>query len=244
MAIIFVSVMSLVASIFSLILIACDRFFGIVFAMKAHIIERKASHSIVLLWICSIAVAVPMLVVRDTDQVQWRNHVEIWCDDTWPAVVTSDPDTGHDVYAFPGRKAYYTILTVVLYFLPMFLMSCVYFIIIVTVWFSRSPGERVRKEVKLQGRVKRKVSIVLKHYVNMHKQNAFIYPMTFSPYKMGRGGVGGGGGDAKTYGHFICKYKFIQSKKLIEIIIKSRKTRTSGLNVLVIVMDFKRFCVL
>ena len=154
------SVMSLVASIFSLILIACDRFFGIVFAMKAHIVERKASHSIVILWICSIAIAAPMLVVRETDHVQWRNHDDIWCDDVWPPVVTEDPSTGDDVYTFPGRKAYYTILAVVLYFLPMVLMSCVYFVIIRTVWFSRAPGERVSTEIKVQSRVKRKVSFI------------------------------------------------------------------------------------
>ena len=153
--------MSLVASIFSLTLIACDRFFGIVFAMKAHIIERKASHSIVILWVCSVAVAAPMLVVRELNTLVWRNHVEIWCDDNWPIVVATEPATGREYNTFPARKAYYTILTVVLYFLPMFLMSCVYFIIIVTVWFSRSPGERMTKEVKLQGRVKRKVSSVL-----------------------------------------------------------------------------------
>ena len=126
--------------------------------MKAHIIERKASHSIVILWICSIAIAVPMLVVRDTDQVVWRNHVDIWCDDNWPAVVSTDPETGHVVHTFPGRKVYYTILTVVLYFLPMVLMGCVYAIIIATVWFSRSPGESMAKKAKLQSRVKRKVS--------------------------------------------------------------------------------------
>ncbi|WAR26659.1 hypothetical protein MAR_012363 [Mya arenaria] len=32
---------SMVAGIFSLILIACDRFFGIVFAMKAHITNER-----------------------------------------------------------------------------------------------------------------------------------------------------------------------------------------------------------
>ena len=149
---------ALVASILSLLLIACDRFFGIVFAMKAHIIERKASHSITILWICSIAVGAPMLFVRQMESITWKDHVEVWCDDKWTAVVAVDEETGKPYNTFPGKKAYYTVITVVLYFLPMFLMSCVYLIIIVTVWFSQSPGERVSKEVQLQSRVKRKVS--------------------------------------------------------------------------------------
>lgn len=153
----FLAVVALVASIFSLTLIACDRFFGIVFAMQAHIIERKASHSIVILWVCSIAVATPMLIVREMESITWKDHVEVWCDDKWPEFAMVD-ETGRLYNTFRGKKAYYTVITIVLYFLPMFLMSCVYFIIIVRVWFSQTPGERVSNEVKLQGRVKRKVS--------------------------------------------------------------------------------------
>ena len=153
---------ALVASILSLLLIAGDRFFGIVFAMKAHIIERKASHSIVFVWICSIAVGAPMLFVRRMESITWKDHVETWCDDQWPAVVATDETTGRPYNTFPGKRAYYTMITVVLYFLPMIIMTCVYVIIIVTVWFSQSPGERVSKEVQLQSRVKRKVSIVVR----------------------------------------------------------------------------------
>ncbi|XP_052781009.1 QRFP-like peptide receptor isoform X2 [Mya arenaria] len=154
----FTQVMSMVAGIFSLILIACDRFFGIVFAMKAHIIERKASYSIIIIWVCAIAVATPLLVVRKEESVTWSNHVEIWCDDTWPMSLTKDPATGRDIVSFPGRKAYYTFLTIALYFIPMVTMSAIYSLIIMTVWFKRAPGERVSaKEIKVQKRVKRKV---------------------------------------------------------------------------------------
>ncbi|KAL4226185.1 hypothetical protein ACF0H5_014171 [Mactra antiquata] len=152
----FAQVTALVASVFSLILIACDRFFGIVFAMKAHIIERKASHSIVLIWICAIAVAAPLLFVRKTNSVEWKDHVEIWCDDDWEKTVHEV--NGKSIHSFPNRKAYYVILSVALYFLPMVFMSAIYSLIIITVWFARSPGERISaKEIKLQKRVKRKV---------------------------------------------------------------------------------------
>lgn len=129
--------------------------------MKAHIIERKASYSIVLIWVCAVAVATPLLVVRKVESVTWQNHVEIWCDDEWPLKITENPETGIKEYSFPSRRAYYTILTVALYFLPMVFMAAIYSLIILTVWFARSPGERVSaKEMKLQRRVKRKVRLI------------------------------------------------------------------------------------
>ena len=72
------SVLSLVSSVFTLSLIACDRFFGIVFAMKAHLTERKAHTFIILIWICSIGISVPLLFYRKQESRVWLNHVEVW----------------------------------------------------------------------------------------------------------------------------------------------------------------------
>ncbi|KAH3892521.1 cholecystokinin receptor-like isoform X2 [Dreissena polymorpha] len=158
----FAQVTSMVAGIFSLVLIACDRFFGIVFAMKAHIIERRASYAIVITWVCAIAVASPLLFVRKEESRVWKNHVEIWCDDTWPMTSDVDPATGFITFSFPGRKVYYTFVTVVLYFVPMVVMTVIYFLIILTVWFTQAPGERISvKEIKAQRKVKRKVVVML-----------------------------------------------------------------------------------
>ncbi|KAH3892525.1 hypothetical protein DPMN_016643 [Dreissena polymorpha] len=158
----FAQVTSMVAGIFSLVLIACDRFFGIVFAMKAHIIERRASYPIVITWVCAIAVASPLLFVRQEESRVWANHVEIWCADTWPITEEVDPATGFIMKSFKGRKAYYTFVTVALYFVPILTMSVIYFLIILTVWFTRPPGERISvKEIQVQKKVKRKVVIML-----------------------------------------------------------------------------------
>ena len=70
--------LSLVSSVFTLSLIACDRFFGIVFAMKAHLTERKAHTFIILIWICSIGISVPLLFYRKQESRVWLNHVEVW----------------------------------------------------------------------------------------------------------------------------------------------------------------------
>ncbi|ESO84079.1 hypothetical protein LOTGIDRAFT_108319 [Lottia gigantea] len=140
----FAQVLSLVASIFTLTFIACDRFFGIVFAMKAHFIERRARYTILALWLCSLAVAAPLLVYRDLYEVQWKNHLERWCDDHWPVV-----------------KAYYTLVCVVLFFLPCTVMTIAYAVIIWTLWASRAPGERTTKDMKVQSKLKKKVIVML-----------------------------------------------------------------------------------
>jgi len=80
------TVLSLVSSILTLTLIACDRFFGIVFAMKARVTERRSTLLIAFVWIFAVLLSSPILVYRRQFVRHWLNHVEIWCDDTWPPV--------------------------------------------------------------------------------------------------------------------------------------------------------------
>ncbi|KAJ8319145.1 hypothetical protein KUTeg_004236 [Tegillarca granosa] len=142
----FVQVVSTVTSILSMVLIACDRFFGIVFAMKAHIIERRARNSLIFVWIISIAVGMPMLFFRKLYSRQWKNHNEQWCDDDWPSE-----------HFHTYRRAYWTFITVVLFFLPIVVMGGAYFGIIKTLWTAQAPGERLAKDVNIQIKVKRKL---------------------------------------------------------------------------------------
>ncbi|KAJ8319142.1 hypothetical protein KUTeg_004233 [Tegillarca granosa] len=146
----FVQVVSTVTSILSMVLIACDRFFGIVFAMKAHIIERRARNSLIFVWIISIAVGMPMLFFRKLYSRQWKNHNEQWCDDDWPSE-----------HFHTYRRAYWTFITVVLFFLPIVVMGGAYFGIIKTLWTAQAPGERLAKDVNIQIKVKRKVVMML-----------------------------------------------------------------------------------
>jgi len=85
----FILVLVLVASILTLGVISCDRFFGIVFAMKALVTARRPSLLIAGVWVTSVAVSVPMLLHRRQMTRQWLNHTEIWCADDWPAVCRS-----------------------------------------------------------------------------------------------------------------------------------------------------------
>lgn len=153
----FAQVTSLVASIMSLMLIACDRFFGIVYAMKAHVIERKACHSIIVIWVFSIAAGTPMLVKKKLMSRQWLDYTEMWCDDAWELKTFGG---GTEKFR-PGRMAYYTIISFILYFIPLVVMAVAYVCVIRTLWTSKAPGERTTKDVNIQTKVKRKVVIML-----------------------------------------------------------------------------------
>lgn len=154
----FAQVTSLVSSILSLTLVACDRFFGIVFAMKAHIIERKAKPVIIAVWVISVAVASPLLVYRRVHERYWKNHVERWCDDSDWSIDSGD---GESHFHKPSRVAYWTFVSVILFFIPIIAMIGAYCGIIKTLWSTKIPGERVYKENLVQNKMKRKVIVML-----------------------------------------------------------------------------------
>ena len=148
--------LSLVSSIFTLTLIACDRFFGIVFAMRAHLTERKARTFIIIVWVCSIGISTPLLFYRKQFSRHWADYVEIWCDDNWPVVVEQS-FTNVTVAYHPSRTLYYTFVSLVLYFVPILVMSVVYSIIIYKLWSHLPPGEFKETEASAQVKTKKKV---------------------------------------------------------------------------------------
>ena len=143
----------------TLTVISCDRFFGIVFAMKAHVTERRSHVIIVLIWIVAIGISSPLLLYRKQETRQWLDHLEIWCDNTWPVHTSIDPHTGMTSISHPSRTIYFTFVSVVMYFVPVFVMSLAYSFIIYKLWSARMPGERIESEIRTQTRTKKKVSI-------------------------------------------------------------------------------------
>lgn len=162
----FFSVVSLVASVFTLSLIALDRFYGIVFALKAHITERSAQKSLLFVWLCAVAVGSPILVYRNLYTTEWRDHVEKWCNDKWP-------NPGGANLQYPTiRRIYYTFVATVLYIIPMLVMTLAYSIVIWKLKSSAIPGETIEREVAMQARIKRKV--------NTHRSFPFFLSFSFS----------------------------------------------------------------
>ncbi|KAL4239253.1 alpha1-adrenergic receptor [Mactra antiquata] len=157
----FSQVLCLVASVLSLTLIAYDRFFGIVFALKAHMSHRKARFSIGIIWICSCIIAAPLLWYREMKEREWMDYTERWCDDTWPIETKFDTGTNTTTYSMTSRTVYFTFISGVLYFFPMFVMTIAYSFIIVKLRVSTIPGERVDSGYAAQQKTKRKVILML-----------------------------------------------------------------------------------
>ncbi|XP_063445832.1 tachykinin-like peptides receptor 99D [Mytilus trossulus] len=155
----FTQVLSVVASVLSLTLIAYDRFFGIVFALKAHMTDRRARTSLILIWLSSALIACPTLIYRQLKVRVWKDHTERWCDDDWPVSIGSDNNiTTHSI---PSRTAYYATVSVVLYFIPMIVMTLAYSRIIMKLWMSAIPVEKMDKRVEAQARARKKVIVML-----------------------------------------------------------------------------------
>jgi hypothetical protein len=72
-----VAVLSLVSSIMTLTFISCDRFFGIVFAMKAHVTERRSCVIIAIIWVAAVGISSPLLIYRQQYERQWMDHLEV-----------------------------------------------------------------------------------------------------------------------------------------------------------------------
>ncbi|KAK2161217.1 hypothetical protein LSH36_120g16024 [Paralvinella palmiformis] len=123
-------------------------------AMRAHLVERRAYVFIIVVWILSIGVSAPILFYRREYKRIWADHVEIWCADNWP--LSTDGST-----AGVARRTYYTLVSLVLFFIPIAVMSVAYLLIIYKLWSRMPPGEVIDCDVSAQVRVKRKVVLML-----------------------------------------------------------------------------------
>lgn len=167
---------SLVSSVLTLTLISCDRFFGIVFAMKAHFTERRALPLIAVIWFLSVGMSTPLLFYRHQFSREWANHIEIWCGDTWPVVHQLDTATNSSSVTHPSSKFYYTFISVVLYFIPIVIMTVAYSLIIAKLWRKQMPGERTNIENNSQMRMKRKVLVILLAFILLsHSYCAIVF---------------------------------------------------------------------
>ncbi|KAG0432440.1 hypothetical protein HPB47_020837, partial [Ixodes persulcatus] len=80
-----------------------------------------------------------------------------YCGWTWPTEVSWDEERGECVSATPGRRLYYLLVTVTLFFLPVAIMLTAYSLIVWKLWISQMPGERSAANINAQCRAKKKV---------------------------------------------------------------------------------------
>ncbi|ELT92554.1 hypothetical protein CAPTEDRAFT_73422, partial [Capitella teleta] len=157
----FAQVLALVSSILTLTLIACDRFFGIMFAMRAHLTERRASCCLVVVWVCAAGVAAPLLFFRSEHHRVWLDFLEVWCNDDWPSTVQTDMEGRIVGYEYQSKTIYYTFVCVVLFFVPILVMATAYGLIIRKLWSTSLPGEHIESGKAVQDKTKKKVAAML-----------------------------------------------------------------------------------
>nr|XP_037270538.1 substance-K receptor-like [Rhipicephalus microplus] len=80
-----------------------------------------------------------------------------YCGWTWPTEASWDAERGECVFASSGRKLYYLLVTVALFFLPVAIMLTAYSLIVWRLWITQMPGERSAANINAQCRAKKKV---------------------------------------------------------------------------------------
>ncbi|XP_023933004.1 QRFP-like peptide receptor [Lingula anatina] len=149
----FLEVTFLTCSVLTLTIIAVDRFFVIVYPLKCRITHRRVTICLVLVWLVSIAVASPHLVVRDVYEVHWKNRVEVSCLEVWPKYII-DHECNTEA---PGKFAYTFFTTVVMYFCPILVMSLAYLMIGCALWNRQFPGVQLDSVRSSRNKAKKRV---------------------------------------------------------------------------------------
>lgn len=127
----FMQMVSIIASVLTLTVISCDRYFGIAHPLKARITGKRSYFFIFLIWLIAIVISIPSFYYRTYTERKWADFKETHCDDLgWP----TDIDTNENGCALkiirPVKRIYYTTVILFLFFLPIFIMSITYSIII------------------------------------------------------------------------------------------------------------------
>ena len=81
-------------SIFILLSISLDRFFAIVYPLKAHRSRLRCVVAVSSVWLVSVVIAAPNLVYHQLYEVEYLNWVERWCAESWPKVCTGKLSAG------------------------------------------------------------------------------------------------------------------------------------------------------
>lgn len=159
----FLQIMSLTASVLYMAVIAGERFLAIVFPLKARL-SKPCQHAIVMLlvWGVAAAVAVPNILVRQLNQLFWKDFYEVWCYEKWPRYASENQGNSTEcLYDYPGRQLYYNLQVVVMYLVPIVVMTVAYSIIIYKINHRHMPGEQTAGNLALQQRLTTKVVTML-----------------------------------------------------------------------------------
>lgn len=144
----FVQALSVNISVFTLAVIAIDRYSAVIYPLKPNISKFTAHVVIAITWLVGILSSLPMAVfLQVTQEYDSSTHsVKPFCSPHWPKNV---PHFG---------QIYQLYLVLVQYFFPLLIISYAYFRIGYRIWGTEAPGYAVDSRDEIRNRNKRKVS--------------------------------------------------------------------------------------
>lgn len=153
---------SIIASVLTLSAISCDRYLGIVHPLESRdSSDRNCYIIITLIWIFSIVISIPTYVFRTYREQHWLDYTKKTCDDYgWPYELTRDNE-GCVVKTQPEKRIYYTTVILLLFFLPILIMTITYSVIIKKLWTKNVIGEGALEVKHAIVRRRRKVVVML-----------------------------------------------------------------------------------
>ncbi|XP_071107735.1 QRFP-like peptide receptor [Haliotis cracherodii] len=149
----FFQVLSVTSSVLTLTVISVERFMAIVFPFRAKWSSLVTGLVIVLTWCVSTMIASPHLWIRQQFKWQWKDRLEIWCEEVWPKIYKNEECETYQ----PGKLIYYSVEGVVMYFVPIAVMIGAYSVIAIKLCLRKAPGTLIGSTATAQERSKRKV---------------------------------------------------------------------------------------
>ncbi len=157
----YMQMVSIIASVLTLSAIAYDRYHGIVHPLESRYSSTNQCYIIItLIWIFSCVISIPTYIYRTYREQKWFDYDEKSCDDFgWPYELAFD-SKGCVIKVQLEKRVYYTTVILLLFFLPILIMSISYSIVINKLWTLNVIGEggQVKSSVLKQ---RRKVIIML-----------------------------------------------------------------------------------
>ena len=162
------------ASVWTLALLAGDRFFGIVYAMKARVTDKKAAPLVSAVWILSFVVSFPRTMMRNLYIRQWKNFTEAWCSEDSDSSFFWNKDVGfgcEDSYSLcidiKVKTIYSLFLIIFLFYLPLFIMVITYIMAIKRLISSTKsiPNNSLREQYRTLIDARKKVCLLQKTIV-------------------------------------------------------------------------------
>ena len=132
----YMQMVSILASVFTLVAISWDRFVAVMYPLKAHLSKRSTFLCIILIWVLSAFIALPTFYYRSYSKQHWSDYVQRNCDDmSWPIALVKDEFGCVIKMTRVTKRMYYTAVIILLFFLPMIvlLLTCtimIYFLFI------------------------------------------------------------------------------------------------------------------